>query len=110
MKISVNWLKKYIDIKLPAEKLAYVLNMAGWGVEKTTSAGDDTVFELEITPNRPDCLSYIGIARDLSAVLNRALKVPLAKPLQQVRSKTNISIQDKKGCPRYIGAVVKNLK
>ena len=64
MKLSINWLKNYIDPKLPTEELIHRLVMAGWEVEATETVGRDTVLELEITPNRPDCLSVIGIARE----------------------------------------------
>lgn len=109
MKISINWLNNYVDIKIPPEKLAYILNMAGFGVEKTTVIDGDTVFELEITPNRPDCLSYIGIAREVAAALSKPLKIPAIKSIKKAGMKTGITILDKKGCSRYIGAVIKGI-
>jgi len=66
----------------------------------------DTIFELEITPNRPDLLGYIGIARDLSAKLNRSLKMPEIKiPEAKCKAETMpLELVNKvpELCPRYI--------
>src|SRR3712207_7598366 len=43
----------------------------------TLFRSDDVVFELEITPNRPDCLSYLGIAREIGAYFERKIKYPM---------------------------------
>ncbi len=109
MKISINWLKNYVDIKVSPEKLSALLTMAGLGVEKQHKVGTDTVLEVEVTPNRPDCLSYLGIAREAAAVLNKSFKAPKVKDLKKVQQKTEITIEDKKGCLRYLGVVVKGV-
>ena len=110
MKISLTWLKEYISIKLSPENLAEKLTMAGFEVEKITRAvGGDTHFELEVTPNRPDCLNYLGIARELSAILNLALKLPKQKAFQFPKQKADIAIEDPKSCPRYIGTLIQNV-
>ena len=66
----------------------------------------DTIFELEITPNRPDLLGYIGIARDLSAKLNCSLKMPEIKiPEAKCKAETMpLELVNKvpELCPRYI--------
>jgi phenylalanyl-tRNA synthetase beta chain len=73
---------------------------------------DDVIFEIGITPNRPDALSHIGVARDLAALFNRKLIVPKIK-LKESKSKINtaasIEIQDTINCPRYSAKVVKNV-
>ena len=66
MKISYNWLKDYIDLKVGAENLAELLTMAGLTAEALHRTGDDHIFEIEITSNRPDWLSYIGVAREIA--------------------------------------------
>ena len=68
MKLSLNWLKEYIDPKLSTDKLIERLTMAGLEVEAIDYIGKDTVLELEITPNRPDCLSILGLAREIGAI------------------------------------------
>lgn len=109
MKISLVWLKDYLNVNLPAEKLAHRLTMSGLEVEKIESVAGDTVLELEITPNRPDCLNLLGIARELSAVLNKTLRYPRARRIKIPAKKANISILDKAGCPRYIGALIRGV-
>ncbi len=109
MKISLNWLKDYVNFTIPPEKLAHQLTMAGLEVEKIETVNDDTVFELEITPNRPDCLNMIGLAREVAAILNRPLRLPKIKKIRFPRESCAITILDKQGCSRYIGTVIQNV-
>ncbi len=109
MKISLNWLKDYVSIGISADKLAHKLTMAGLEVEKTFSVDGDTVFELEITPNRPDCLNMMGIAREISAILNKTKEFPQMRKLSFPNNRCNISIEDKAGCSRYIGTVMEDV-
>ncbi|MFA5059350.1 MAG: phenylalanine--tRNA ligase subunit beta [Candidatus Omnitrophota bacterium] len=109
MKISLNWLNDYVPVRLKSEELAHRLTMAGLEVKKIEIIGGDTVFEIEVTPNRPDCLSLIGIARETSAILNIPLKIPGVGGFKISKEKVDITISDKKDCARYIGAIVKNI-
>lgn len=109
MKVSLNWLKDYIAVKIPADTLAQRLTMAGLEVEKIHSAQEDKIFEIEVTPNRPDCLNMIGISREVSAILQKK-RVPLKfRKLKSPSAKCPIEIQDKAGCPRYIGTLIKGI-
>jgi len=110
MIISLQWLKDYVTIGIPAEKLAHRLTMAGMEVEKIDQVEGDTVFELEITPNRPDCLNMLGLAREVSAVLNRELKRPKLKKVHFPPQKCPIEILDRDGCARYIGTVIRDVE
>lgn len=68
--------------------------------------------ELDITPNRPDVLSHIGIAREVSLKTGRKLKLPdlqNAKP-KNITDKVDVILEDAVGCPRYIAGVVDNIK
>lgn len=74
---------------------------------------NDVMFELEITPNRPDCLSHIGIARELSAYYDSKMKYPLSNLRENTeRTATNIKIEieDKELCKRYSARIIKNIK
>src|SRR3989344_1562093 len=75
MKAPVSWLKEYVDITLRTDTLAEKLTEVGLGVEKIIKDGTDTIFDLEITPNRPDCLSIIGIAREIAAIENKKINL-----------------------------------
>lgn len=74
----------------------------------------DTVFELEITPNRPDLLSHWGIARDVSAITGRPLKFPnvtVPEPKKDKGDYSNlIEVRDQALCPRYTARVIRNVK
>lgn len=73
----------------------------------------DTVFDISVTANRPDCQSVLGIAREVSALLNKPLKMPsLCYSQSQVKTedKISISVKDKELCPRYMGAYVSDIK
>lgn len=64
--------------------------------------GPETVFELEVTPNRPDCLSVIGVARELCALTGRELKLPeVSLPEPSGSKEMQIDIASPDGCPRY---------
>ena len=74
---------------------------------------DDTVLDVEITPNRGDALSYLGIARDAAARLKKELKVPDPK-IEEGEKKTedivSVEIKDSEGCPRYSVMVIEGVK
>jgi phenylalanyl-tRNA synthetase beta subunit len=78
MKISYHWLADYIDAPLPpAEAIADALTMHAFEVETIEKNGNDTLFEISVLPNRAhDCLSYIGIAREVATLLDLPLKLP----------------------------------
>ena len=69
---------------------------------------DDTVFELEITPNRPDCMSILGVAREVSAVLGNELKAPDPElhASGPTASPVKVDIEDVEGCPRYLARYI----
>ncbi len=76
MKISVAWLREMVEIPESPEELREPLSRLGLVVESLTRHGDDSVLEVEVTSNRPDCMSHLGIARELSAFYRRPLKKP----------------------------------
>ena len=74
---------------------------------------DDSIVEFEITPNRPDCLSVIGLAREASATVKRPLKLHTPEPHGcggSIADLVDIDIEDGDLCPRYTARMVKNVK
>ena len=74
----------------------------------------DTIFDLSITPNRPDCTCIIGIAREIAAVTGETLRLPEivlneseSLPIYDL---TNVSILDPQGCPRYTAGMIQGVK
>jgi len=80
----------------------------GTPVNEVLNLYEDTIFDIEITPNRPDTTCHLGIARDLSAALDLPLKKPFetsfadAEPLEDV----DIQIENEEKCHRYVGKIV----
>ncbi|QQS37817.1 MAG: phenylalanine--tRNA ligase subunit beta [Ignavibacteriales bacterium] len=73
---------------------------------------NDVLMEIGITPNRPDALSHIGIARDLSAFFNKELKYPdvnISKNITDKFGDTSIQILDSLNCPRYSAKIVTDI-
>lgn len=73
---------------------------------------NDVIFDIAITPNRPDALSHIGVARDLSVIFNRELRIPKLDYLesqQDIKQLASVEIEDKINCPRYSAKVVTGL-
>jgi phenylalanyl-tRNA synthetase beta chain len=74
---------------------------------------NDVILDIAITPNRPDALSHIGVARDLAALFNLELKIPsikLNESTKESSSAAEIIIEDKKNCPRYSSRIVFNVE
>ena len=76
--------------------------------------GSDVVYDLEITPNRPDLNSVIGIAREISAVTGNPLKLPEVEAQGEAGSPVEelvaVRIEDAELCPRYTARVVRGVK
>lgn len=111
MKVTYNWLKDFVDIKISPEALADKLTMAGLEVKNIEKHSEDYVFEIEITSNRPDWLSVLGIAREVAAITGKKLTLPKA-PLVKTGSgkeKFTISIENTTDCPLYTAKILKNV-
>jgi phenylalanyl-tRNA synthetase beta chain len=82
------------------------------GTPFATAAGlDDVMLDFEVTPNRPDCLSLIGIAREVSALTGNPLRLPNAD-LEETGPpcEATVDIQAEDGCPRYVARVIRAVK
>ena len=109
MRVSYLWLSDYIELDASPEELRDALSSVGLVVESLNSVEDDVVLDIEIPSNRPDCLSHVGIARELSAIYDRELKLPSPAPRQGGES-FSIIIEDPDLCRRYSGQVVRGVK
>lgn len=122
MKVQVDWLKEYTEIDVPADELGHVLTMAGLEIEshETVDLPDgekSEVLELNVTPNRGYCLSHIGVAREVAALLNKSLK--LSDPIKALEAESGaVAVGDRVSvenlepelCPRYCALVIENVK
>jgi phenylalanyl-tRNA synthetase beta chain len=111
MKFSRQWLNDYVDLSdLSDDQLGVRLTEIGHAVEATEQHGDDTVFDLEITTNRVDAMSHIGMARELAAALGRSTKETAAAAFGATSSAPpTIRIDAPEMCSRYSALVIRNI-
>jgi phenylalanyl-tRNA synthetase beta chain len=110
MKISPHWLRDFVDIPVDYPRLADELTLAGVAVEGISGEGDNTVFEMDITTNRPDAMNHYGVAREASALYDLPLRPIEPKlPAPQGKSEVTIDIQEPELCARFTGREVRNV-
>src|SRR4030042_6916994 len=112
MKVTYNWLKDFVQIKLSPKGVAEKLTMAGLEVTSLKQKECDLVLELEITSNRPDCLSVIGIAREVAALTHKKLRIThhASRIAKKQILPFKIEIEDKKDCPLYTAKIIRDVK
>ncbi|HLF95059.1 MAG TPA: phenylalanine--tRNA ligase subunit beta, partial [Planctomycetota bacterium] len=109
MKVPIRWLKEYVDPPATPQELAKLLVMAGVGVESIE--GD--VLDLEITANRADLLSMLGVARETAVNLRRPVRVPVVEVAEagpDVTGSLNVEVAAPDLCPRYTARAVLGVK
>ena len=111
MRVPFDWLKDFVDITKSPEEVADILTMGGLEVEAVEKLNGDFVFEVNVTPNRPDCLGIIGIAREIASAMN----LPLKHPEHDIKEEASddgfkIEILDVNLCHRYAGRVIKGVR
>src|SRR3954447_23535619 len=111
MKFSRQWLNDYVDLSdLSDDQLGVRLTEIGHAVEATEQHSEDTVFDLEITTNRVDAMSHIGMARELAAALGRSTKESSATAFGATSSTPPaIRIEAPQMCARYTALVIRNI-
>lgn len=111
MKITLNWLRDYVALDVPASKVKDMLAMMGFPVDAVEQIGDDWRFDFDVPSNRSDCLSVIGIARELAANASSQFRVPSVelKDSQQAID-VKVEVPDKDLCPRYTARVIRGVK
>ena len=110
MKISPHWLRDFVDLPVDYTRLADELTLAGVAVEGISGEGDNTVFEMEITTNRPDAMNHYGVAREASALYDLPLKPIEPKlPPSQGKSDVTIDIQEPDLCPRFTAREIRGV-
>lgn len=112
MNISYNWLKDLVEIDLSPNDLAQKLTDAGLAVEGVHTFGDDFVFDIDLTSNRGDCLSHLGIAREIGVIQNEKLKIKNNEDDSRLKSQDSrlVSIEDADLCHRFTARVIRGVK
>jgi phenylalanyl-tRNA synthetase beta chain len=106
MKVPLSWIREFVDVTASAEEIGTLMGVRGLALEGLEQHGEDVVMDFDVTANRPDCMSVIGIAREIAT----AYKLPLAAggtkvPPLQPNGKVPITIEEPELCCRYVGAV-----
>ncbi|NPV52039.1 MAG: phenylalanine--tRNA ligase subunit beta [Firmicutes bacterium] len=114
MLVPSKWLRELVDYDITDEELAKRLTMAGTQLEAFQRSDDgELVFDFDIMPNRPDCLSIVGIAREASAVTGKPLVLPEVTVREGERTAgdmTSVAVEDAGLCPRYIARIIYDVK
>lgn len=113
MLISHNWLRELTGTKLDPQQVREGLTNVGLAVDAVEQRGDDSVLDVEVPSNRGDCLSHIGVARELATIENTQVSVPKSQ-ITNAKGKTSefasVEILDPGLCPRYAGRVIRGVK
>ncbi len=108
MKISLNWLKEYIPSIKNNDIFTEELTSLGLEVSSEIKVKKDTIIDIDMTPNRADCLSIIGIARDLSSIYKKKVSRPKSTKLLKSTHSAFLDI-DKKISPSYSALIINNI-
>ena len=113
MFISYNWLRELTATRLTPEEIRDRLTNVGLAVDAVEARGDDSVIDVEVPSNRGDCLSHVGIARELAVIEKSKVQSPKSR-VEQAEGKTSelasVEILDSDLCPRYTARIVRGVK
>jgi phenylalanyl-tRNA synthetase beta chain len=113
MFISYDWLKDYVDTELSPQELRDRLTMVGLAIDAVEEHNSDSVLDVEVPSNRPDCLSHVGIAREVGVIEDKQVRPPSLKPFKtegRATDLTAVEIKDPDLCPRYAARLVRGVK
>jgi phenylalanyl-tRNA synthetase beta chain len=116
MRLLVSWLREFVDVPATPDDIAGRLGLRGFEVAAVEPLGaGDAVIDFEITANRPDCLSVLGLAREVATAYDVPIRLPssdgaggpLLRPAAVGRSdRLTVAIEADDLCPRYAAAIV----
>ncbi|MBW8877851.1 MAG: phenylalanine--tRNA ligase subunit beta [Acidobacteria bacterium] len=113
MEFSCQWLAQYVDLPADPQELARRLTAAGLAVEGVSTHGDDTVLDVDVTTNRPDCMNHFGLAREIAVLFDVPLRRPPAAPaedLERTAEAARVTLDDLEGCPRFTARLVRGVR
>lgn len=113
MKTSCQWLTDFLAAVPPAREAGEILTMGGFPVEEFDHVDGVDVMDVEITSNRPDLLSHVGIARELAALAGGSFKRDEAAPKEvadRADATASVTIERPDLCPHYTARILRNVK
>lgn len=115
MKLLVSWVRDFVDVTASTNDIAATLGLRGFEVASIEPlAGGDAVIDLEVTANRPDCLSVLGLAREIGTAYDLPVRLPSLSPGSRIAlepvptgesDRLAVTVEDADLCPRYAAAV-----
>lgn len=116
--VPISWLKDFLKTEASAEKIAETLSLCSQSVERIHKVGKEEVLDIEITVNRYDCLSVIGLAREAAAILPQfgikasflPPKIPLFPESSGAKNFLDVKITDPSICPRFTAVLLDEVK
>jgi phenylalanyl-tRNA synthetase beta chain len=113
MLISYNWLREMTKTGFSPLELRERLTMVGLAIDAVDETGRDSILDVEVPSNRPDCLSHTGIAREVAVIEKSKVQSPKSKVVRtdgKTESFAAVEIEDQELCPRYAARVVRGVK
>lgn len=113
MRILLSWIRDFVDVEESPRDLAHALTMAGMAVDAVEEHDGETVFEFDITSNRPDAMNHFGMAREVAALYRRPLRRPkilFSEAQPDAATRASVAIEDSAACPRYVGRVFTDVR
>ncbi len=113
MRLPVDWINEYVPNNLSVRDLAFILTNLGLEVEAIEGAGAAAVFDIKVTPNRGDCLSVLGISRELAMRLGQEVRAPqphLTETGPPADTFVRVILEDPHLCPRYSARLVRGVR
>ena len=113
MLISYKWLKELTGTSLTPLELRERLTMVGLAIDAVEEMNGDSVLDVEVPSNRPDCLSHLGIAREVAVIEKSTVQSPKPKAFKTEGKAANfasVEIQDPDLCPRYAARVIRGVR
>ena len=113
MIVSYRWLGEMVEFEAGPERLAADLTQCGLVAEVIESGSSGALLELELTTNRPDCLSHRGVAREIATLYGKTLRsrpVELSECLPETSSQASVEIESPQLCRRYSARLIRGVR
>lgn len=113
MFISYEWLRELTDTRFSPQEVRSWLTMVGLAIDAVEQHDGDAVLDVEVPSNRPDCLSHVGIAREVAVIEKGHVRLPQSESIKtegQSSSLSSVEIKDPDLCPRYAARLVRGVK
>lgn len=110
MNISYKWLLDLVPTDASPSRVGEALTSVGLAVEGIHEHGEDRVLDIDLTSNRPDCLSHLGVARELGAVLSNDVVLPAPNVQSADAAADLVTLREPDLCPRFTARIIRNVK